>query len=76
MGKKQHQKDKMYLTCTEWTTIYGGRKANVKERATFRKLEFYCCSLTLQPFEHPLCTPDGNHLRSNEYCSLSEEIWT
>lgn len=59
MGKKQHQKDKMYLTCTEWTTIYGGRKANVKERATFRKLEFYCCSLSLQPFEHPLCTPDG-----------------
>ncbi|XP_022693536.1 DNA polymerase V-like isoform X1 [Varroa jacobsoni] len=29
MGKKQHQKDKMYLTTTEWSTLYGGKKADV-----------------------------------------------
>jgi peptidyl-prolyl cis-trans isomerase-like protein 2 len=28
MGKKQHQKDKMYLTYTEWSLFYGGKKVN------------------------------------------------
>ncbi|OBS63539.1 hypothetical protein A6R68_07947 [Neotoma lepida] len=26
MGKRQHQKDKMYITCAEYTHFYGGRK--------------------------------------------------
>lgn len=29
MGKKQHQKDKMYLTYTEWGEFYGGKKVNI-----------------------------------------------
>uniref|UniRef100_A0A3Q0RBC4 Uncharacterized protein n=1 Tax=Amphilophus citrinellus TaxID=61819 RepID=A0A3Q0RBC4_AMPCI len=27
MGKRQHQKDKMYITCTEYTNFYGGKRA-------------------------------------------------
>ncbi|XP_002738487.2 RING-type E3 ubiquitin-protein ligase PPIL2-like [Saccoglossus kowalevskii] len=61
MGKRQHQKDKMYITYTEWTTQYGGKKAgsDIGEKAAFRRLPFDHCSLSLQPFEHPYCTPDG-----------------
>lgn len=61
MGKKQHQKDKMYLTFTEWTNLYGGKKSGpvVGERAAFRRLPFDHCALSLQPFEHPLCNGEG-----------------
>ncbi|XP_014775998.1 RING-type E3 ubiquitin-protein ligase PPIL2 [Octopus bimaculoides] len=58
MGKKQHQKDKLYLTNTEWRTEFGGFKE--KQNADkFRRLPFHCCSLSLQPFEHPYCTKHG-----------------
>ncbi|KFM78566.1 Peptidyl-prolyl cis-trans isomerase-like 2, partial [Stegodyphus mimosarum] len=60
MGKKQHQKDKMYLTATEWSQFYGGKKTVANTGgAEFRRLPFDHCALSLQPFEHPLCTPDG-----------------
>lgn len=58
MGKKQHQKDKLYLTCTEWRTLYGGKKEGI-DKGEFRRLPFFCCSLSMQPFEHPYCTKDG-----------------
>ncbi|ELT92391.1 hypothetical protein CAPTEDRAFT_102535 [Capitella teleta] len=58
MGKKQHQKDKLYLTCTEWTEFYGGKKKDNKDRSAFKRLPFYCCSLSFQPFEHPYCTAE------------------
>ena len=50
MGKKQHQSDKLYLTSTEWSTLYGGKKAakHDAEKAEFRRLPFDACSLTLQ----------------------------
>lgn len=63
MGKRQHQKDKMYLTYTEWTTLYGGKKSGSSEASedtTFRRLPYNHCCLTLQPFEHPYCDPQGN----------------
>ncbi|XP_050445119.1 RING-type E3 ubiquitin-protein ligase PPIL2 [Cataglyphis hispanica] len=64
MGKRQHQKDKMYLTYTEWSTLYGGRKSGTtletSEEKTFRRLPFDHCCLSLQPFEHPYCDPHGN----------------
>ncbi|XP_032667950.1 RING-type E3 ubiquitin-protein ligase PPIL2 isoform X2 [Odontomachus brunneus] len=63
MGKRQHQKDKMYLTYTEWSTLYGGRKSGTletSEEKTFRRLPFNHCCLTLQPFEHPYCDAHGN----------------
>ncbi|XP_071573662.1 RING-type E3 ubiquitin-protein ligase PPIL2 [Temnothorax nylanderi] len=64
MGKRQHQKDKMYLTYTEWSTLYGGRKSGTNletsEEKTFRRLPYDHCCLSLQPFEHPYCDPHGN----------------
>lgn len=64
MGKKQHQKDKLYLTTKEWTTLYGGRRANDEyhthsERSQFKRLPFDHCSLSLQPFKDPYMTPNG-----------------
>jgi len=62
MGKRQHQKDKMYLTATEWRTVYGGKKAvnpNSSD-AAFRRLPYDHCSLSLQPFENPLCDKEGH----------------
>ncbi|XP_053557910.1 RING-type E3 ubiquitin-protein ligase PPIL2 [Bombina bombina] len=58
MGKRQHQKDKMYITCTEYTHFYGGKKAEIP-KTNFRRLSFDHCSLSLQPFEYPVCTTDG-----------------
>ncbi|XP_073168821.1 RING-type E3 ubiquitin-protein ligase PPIL2 isoform X6 [Lepidochelys kempii] len=58
MGKRQHQKDKMYITCAEYTHFYGGKKSDIPQ-ANFRRLSFDHCSLSLQPFEYPVCTPDG-----------------
>ncbi|XP_026463336.1 RING-type E3 ubiquitin-protein ligase PPIL2 [Ctenocephalides felis] len=62
MGKRQHQKDKMYLTYTEWTTLYGGKKSGVQttDDVTFKRLPFDHCCLSLIHFEHPYCDPDGN----------------
>ncbi|KAG5897486.1 hypothetical protein JTB14_031110 [Gonioctena quinquepunctata] len=62
MGKRQHQKDKMYLTYTEWTTLYGGKKSGhtSKEEENFRRLPFDHCCLSLQPFQVPYCDLDGN----------------
>ncbi|GFU03734.1 RING-type E3 ubiquitin-protein ligase PPIL2 [Nephila pilipes] len=60
MGKKQHQKDKMYLTATEWSQFYGGKKhVGNNAGSEFRRLPFDHCALSLQPFEHPFCTPEG-----------------
>ncbi|XP_078809544.1 RING-type E3 ubiquitin-protein ligase PPIL2 isoform X2 [Oryzias latipes] len=58
MGKRQHQKDKMYITCTEYTNFYGGKRSEIPQ-ANFRRLPFDHCSLSLQPFEYPVCTEDG-----------------
>ncbi|MQL70205.1 hypothetical protein Taro_002516, partial [Colocasia esculenta] len=59
MGKKQHSKDRMFITKTEWATEWGGAKS--REASTpFKRLPFYCCSLTFTPFEDPVCTVDGS----------------
>lgn len=51
-----------YLTYTEWTTLYGGKKSGftTKEEANFRRLPFDHCCLSLQPFEIPYCDASGN----------------
>ena len=62
MGKKQHQSDKMYLTATEWKNFFGGKKddlQSLKDLSDFRRLPFYCCCLSFQPFTFPYCSPDG-----------------
>ncbi|XP_055628173.1 RING-type E3 ubiquitin-protein ligase PPIL2 [Toxorhynchites rutilus septentrionalis] len=62
MGKKQHQKDKMYLTYTEWSELYGGHKPDSaeNEQVKFKRLPFDHCCLSMVPFEHPYCDKNGN----------------
>lgn len=62
MGKRQHQKDKMYVTYTEWSQFYGGAKtANAEnEHIKFKRLPYDHCAITIAPFEHPYCDRDGN----------------
>lgn len=59
MGKKQHSKDRMFITKTEWATEWGGAKSK-EVRTPFKRLPFYCCALTFTPFEDPVCTVDGS----------------
>ena len=56
MGKKQHSKDRLFITRTEWNTEWGGFK---EKKIHKTHLPFYCCALTLQPFTHPYGTNDG-----------------
>ena len=51
-----------YLTYTEWSTLYGGKKADVpnSEEANFRRLPFDHCCVSLIPWEHPYCDANGN----------------
>ncbi|DBA73330.1 hypothetical protein WJX77_001957 [Trebouxia sp. C0004] len=56
MGK-QKQKDRGYLTATEWRTEGGGFKD--KSHLPFKRLPFHCCAITFTPFEDPACTADG-----------------
>jgi len=59
MGRgKQFQKDKMYITPTEYANGYGGKKAQVESKP-FSTLQFYCCNISLQPWRTQMCTPDG-----------------
>mmetsp|Transcript_5593 Transcript_5593/g.12389 ORF Transcript_5593/g.12389 Transcript_5593/m.12389 type:complete len:652 (+) Transcript_5593:259-2214(+) len=57
MGKKQHSKDRMYLTTTEWKNEWGGYKE--KQRAPFKRLPFHCCAISFTPFDDPVCSDDG-----------------
>uniref|UniRef100_A0A8C6M2E2 RING-type E3 ubiquitin-protein ligase PPIL2 n=1 Tax=Nothobranchius furzeri TaxID=105023 RepID=A0A8C6M2E2_NOTFU len=57
MGKRQHQKDKMYVVfVTECNVMFSAPEI---PRANFKRLPFDHCSLSLQPFEYPVCTEDG-----------------
>ncbi|KAJ6633587.1 RING-type E3 ubiquitin-protein ligase PPIL2 [Pseudolycoriella hygida] len=62
MGKRQHQKDKMYLTYTEWSQFYGGKKteSSENEHIKFKRLPFFHCTITMAPLENPYCDTDGN----------------
>ncbi|KAF8425146.1 cyclophilin-like domain-containing protein [Tirmania nivea] len=57
--------DKLYITHSEWASTDGSafsassgaqKKASI---ATFKRLPFNYCALSLQPFEHPVCTLNG-----------------
>ncbi|KJX95942.1 peptidyl-prolyl cis-trans isomerase-like 2 like protein [Zymoseptoria brevis] len=61
--------DKLYITHSEWSSEDAfGANAGAKARknasnslagASFKRLPFNFCALSLQPFEHPVCTADG-----------------
>ena len=69
MGKRQHQKDKLYLTCTEWSWLYGGRRPDQRSldelAARIAKLPFNHCCLSLQPVSTPVCNQEGYIFEKN-----------
>ncbi|KAL0272613.1 UNVERIFIED_CONTAM: hypothetical protein PYX00_005516 [Menopon gallinae] len=75
MGKRQHQKDKMYLTSTEWVTLYGGKRAGpeVGENAAYRRLPYDHCCLSLKKFRHPYCDQNGNIFELEEIIPYVEK---
>ena len=55
--------DKLYITHSEWASSDGfsansGAQSKVSG-APFRRLPFNFCAASLQPFQNPVCTPDG-----------------
>lgn len=58
MGKKQHSKDQLYLTPTEWQADWGGKKHAL--HLPWKTLPFNCCAISFRPFEVPMCTKDGS----------------
>ncbi|KAN0079200.1 hypothetical protein V8E54_004414 [Elaphomyces granulatus] len=60
--------DKLYITHSEWASedafsaSVGAGVANVRKgsaHASFKRLPFNFCFLSLQPFSHPVCTSNG-----------------
>ena len=51
MGKKQHSKDRMFVTATEWKEQFGGHKQNTNSASG--ALPYNCCALSLREFETP-----------------------
>ncbi|KAJ5558784.1 Zinc finger RING/FYVE/PHD-type [Penicillium sp. DV-2018c] len=60
--------DKLYITHSEWASedafsASAGAGVSKAKRggphAAFKRLPFNFCSLSLQPFSHPVCTPTG-----------------
>jgi peptidyl-prolyl cis-trans isomerase-like protein 2 len=56
--------DKLYITHSEWANhhsegglSFGG--AQQQSKATLRRVPFYTCSLSLQPFKIPMATKEG-----------------
>jgi peptidyl-prolyl cis-trans isomerase-like protein 2 len=54
--------DKLYITHSEWASSdsYGATQGYQSKTAfPFKRLPFNFCSLSLQPYTHPVCTHDG-----------------
>ena len=57
--------DKLYITHSEWASedafsaSAGAGVGKTKDGASFKRLPFNFCSLSLQPFKHPVCTTAG-----------------
>jgi hypothetical protein len=58
MGKKQHSKDQLYLTPTEWQADWGGKKHAL--HLPWKTLPYNCCAISFRPFEVPMCAKDGS----------------
>ncbi|KAI9884911.1 MAG: hypothetical protein M1823_003288 [Watsoniomyces obsoletus] len=59
--------DKLYITHSEWASedaysasVGAGASSKAKAAgASFKRLPFHFCALSLQPFKHPVCTSTG-----------------
>ena len=49
--------DKLFVTASEWSLMGGAKKRNAG--GEFKRLPISHCALSLQPFETPVCTPEG-----------------
>lgn len=49
----------MFITSTEWSTLYGGKRKENFADPGFKRLPFDSCALSLTPFETPMATRDG-----------------
>lgn len=58
MGKNQHSKDQLHIRPTEWAQDGAGFKDR-KKATPFSKLPLECCFLSLQPFDKPVGTREG-----------------
>ncbi|KAL5964342.1 RING-type E3 ubiquitin-protein ligase PPIL2 [Taenia solium] len=72
MGKKQHQSDKLYITNTEWSTLYGGKKAAGGGNVRFRRLPFNCCR-NIFPFvkKYGVNPVTGKKMKASELIKLN-----
>jgi peptidyl-prolyl cis-trans isomerase-like protein 2 len=59
MGKKQHQKDKLYVSRSEWVSEGGGKQNAAYTMATKAILPYDHCAIALAPVNDPVCAPDG-----------------
>jgi peptidyl-prolyl cis-trans isomerase-like protein 2 len=57
-NKKRHSKDRLFITASEMREDWCGYKG-VSLRPLPR-LPFNCCALSLQPYENPVCCPEGS----------------
>ncbi|KXS11901.1 cyclophilin-like protein, partial [Gonapodya prolifera JEL478] len=59
--------DKLYITRSEWAGEAPGSDGGMKfggimgrhSATPFKRLPFFCCAISLGPFENPYCAPDG-----------------
>eukprot|EP00918_Siedleckia_nematoides_P019685 GHVU01041965.1.p1 GENE.GHVU01041965.1~~GHVU01041965.1.p1 ORF type:complete len:472 (-),score=62.93 GHVU01041965.1:2336-3751(-) len=58
MTKKHNVKNKLYIRPSEYAEDWGGHKKR-KFNVPFKALPFFCCGLSLSPFDEPLCTKEG-----------------
>lgn len=58
MGKQKHTKDRLFISQTEYKHEWGGKKDTQKN--PIAKLPFDYCSISLLPFDTPVCSPDGS----------------
>jgi peptidyl-prolyl cis-trans isomerase-like 2 len=57
MGKNRHSKDKIFITATEWSTEYGGKKD--KKSQEYRPLPFDRCAISFSEYRTPVCLAEG-----------------
>jgi peptidyl-prolyl cis-trans isomerase-like protein 2 len=60
MSKRRHAKDKMWITYSELTSEWGGkREEHRNKKEQFVRTPFNYCTLSMTPFTDPYCTQDG-----------------
>jgi len=59
MGGHGRAHNKTYVTAKEMIEMGIGRREGVQEFIKRAKIPFYCCAISMQPFQDPMAAPDG-----------------